>query len=74
MAKSNDGLWVLLWSKRQNAFHVEPVDRMLASNRTAYTGNKGGDYRALHIGYLEEVESMRDSCNQTLAMRARRVA
>lgn len=63
------GMWVLLWSHRQNAFHIEPLQVMLSNNRAAYADNKGGDYRVLHIGYLEDVEATAGACRATLAGR-----
>ena len=65
----NQGLWVLLWSRQQNAFHVEQLDSMLRTNRTAYSENKPGDYRVLHIGYREDVDGLADSCRGTLKSR-----
>lgn len=65
----NQGLWVLLWSKQQNAFHVEPLDSMLKTNREAYSENRPGDYRVLHIGYREDVSDVADSCRGTLKAR-----
>lgn len=72
----NDGLWVLLWSRQQNAFHVEDLTVMLSRNRQAYACNAGGDYRVLHIGYREEVDATAEACRATLQRRgtARRVA
>lgn len=67
------GLWVLLWSQRQNAFHVEPLPSMLARNRAAYADNKPGDYRVLHIGYREEVDATADACRATIQARGKAI-
>lgn len=66
----NDGLWVLLWSRQQNAFHVEELTVMLSRNRQAYARDVGGDYRVLHIGYREEVDATAEACRATLQRRA----
>lgn len=61
----------LLWSHRQNALHIEPLEATLSANRIAYRDNKGGDYRVLFMGEKAEVEKAADAIRHTLAGRDR---
>ncbi len=49
--------WVLLWSRSQNAFHIEPLTRMLDSNRGAFADDRRSDYVVLEIGNRETVDT-----------------
>jgi len=62
--------YVLLWSQRQNALHVEPLERHLSLNRQAYRDNTGGDYRLLFIGTREEVDQAADAIRNTIRERS----
>lgn len=57
---------VLLWSKRQNALHIEPVETMISSNRRAYRDNRSCDYIVLALGPIEEMHKTADACRGTL--------
>jgi hypothetical protein len=61
---------VLLWSRRQNGLHIEPVDRMLTANRAAYREDRPTDYVVLFIGPIEQCEVTADNLRGTLADRA----
>lgn len=61
--------WVLLWSQRQNALHIETLDTMYTNNRNAYRDNRAGDYRLLLIGTREEVDATAESLRNTIANR-----
>lgn len=61
--------WALLWSHKQNALHIEPLERMFSMNRQAYRDNKGGDYRLLLIGTRADVDATADSLRSTMARR-----
>ena len=61
--------WVLLWSARQNALHVETLDRMLASNRTACAEGRACDYVVLFIASRAEVEAGAEKLRPTLIER-----
>lgn len=52
--------WVLLWSQRQNAFHIEPLTRMLDSNRSAFADDRRSDYVVLELGSREAVDAAAD--------------
>lgn len=61
--------YVLLWSRRQNALHIETLERHTSVNRQAYADNRPGDYRLLLIGTRAEVESTEASIRPTLIKR-----
>ena len=62
--------WVLCWSQRQNALHVETLERHASSNREAYAENRAGDYRLLLVGSRDEVDATANSIRATMAQRA----
>jgi len=64
-------LWVLLWSQSQNALHVEPLARMLDSNRAAYAENRRMDYVPLVLGTKDLIQGVANSVRGTLAARDR---
>lgn len=61
--------WVLLWSKDQNALHVEPLERMLSSNREAYKNNRRCGYVPIYIGERGHVDAAAAFCHSTLLNR-----
>jgi len=63
--------WALLWSRSQNCTHVEPVSKMLDTNRRAYANNTAMDYIPLFIGRQDEALAMSRSLRQTLCQRER---
>ncbi len=65
---------VLLWSRRQNALHIEPVEQMLSSNREAYRDDRHGDYIAIAMGPKDQMHAAADACRQTMVARARAFA
>jgi hypothetical protein len=68
----SDRLWALLWSKRQNCLHIEPVDDWLSKNRTAYR-DEGNlmDYHPIYIGDKETCHTTADSVRPTIIARDR---
>ena len=62
-------LWVLCWSQRQNALHIEPLTRHTSLNRAAYADNRPGDYRMLLVGSKAEVDATAASIRPTLIAR-----
>ena len=62
--------WVLLWSKRQNCFHVETVEGWLSKNRVAYRDNATlNDYHPIYIGDKETCHATADSVRSTVIAR-----
>ena len=62
--------YVLLWSQRQNALHIENLAQHTRLNRAAYADNAPGDYRMLLLGTRAEVDATAASIRQTLVQRA----
>lgn len=62
--------YVLLWSQRQNALHIETLEKHTSLNRAAYADNAPGDYRMLLLGTRAEVDATAASIRQTLVQRA----
>jgi hypothetical protein len=58
--------WVLLWSQKQNATHIERLEDMLSSNRKAYRDNRKCDYLPIFIGERGHVEAAALHCSSTL--------
>jgi len=58
--------WVLAWSQRQNALHVETLERHMQLNREACVDNRPGDYRLLRIGTRAEVDATANSIRPAL--------
>lgn len=66
---TND-LFALLWSRRQNALHVEPLERTLSLNRTAYRDNQPiNDYHPIYVGTQDECLKTADAVRSTIASR-----
>jgi hypothetical protein len=61
--------YALLWSRNQNAFHIETVGKMLSNNRTAYLDNRACDYIPIAIGTRETMSEIADACIGTLGKR-----
>lgn len=62
--------WALLWSKRQNCFHIETVEGWLSKNRVAYRDNATlNDYHPIYIGDKETCRETADSVRSTIVAR-----
>ena len=61
--------WVLEWSKRQNAFHIQEVAGMVEKNLNAMLNNQGGDYIVLCVGTRGEVDKQADRFRHYLMQR-----
>lgn len=65
-------LWCLLWSKNQNALHVEPLSTTLETNRQACQGNASlTDYHVVDIGQRERVDATAAMVGAHLSERGR---
>lgn len=59
--------WTLLWSKKQNALHIEPVEHWLSKNRTAYRDDAYlADYHPIYIGSKETCQATADAVRFTI--------
>lgn len=64
-----NGEFALCWSQRQNALHIEPVERMLSNNRGAYADDRASDFIPVYIGTKDECHNAADACRGTMASR-----
>jgi len=63
----------LLWSKRQNCFHIEPLRQLLAKNLAAFFAEKQlNDYHLIGTGTDEEVRQMAEQMRPILTERDQR--
>lgn len=67
------GQYSLLWSKSQNALHVEPVEHTLSVNRQRYLADKAvhDDYIPISFGTRVEVDAEAEVCKGLLSQRER---
>lgn len=65
--------WVLLWSQRQNALHIEPLEKLLSLNRESYRDNEPVYYAPIAVGSLAEMQAAADNIRPTLIQRERQV-
>ena len=61
--------FVLEWSKKQNAFHVQDVDLMMNKNISALIDDRGSDYIVLGIGSREKIDQLADKYRHYIARR-----
>jgi len=61
--------YALLWIQSQNAFHVEPIDVMLQSNRRASAEGRRMDYVPILFGSAEDCREAGRSMRKALASR-----
>lgn len=62
--------WALLWSKRQNCLHIEPVADWLSKNRVAYRDARTlMDYHPIYMGTKDMCHETADSVRSTIAAR-----
>lgn len=64
-------LWVLEWSQRANAFHIQKLEHTLSFNRKLYTENTktSNDYRILHVGTHDECDAAAEAARSTIQTR-----
>lgn len=53
-------LWALLWSKKANCFHVEPLERTASAGRVFFRSNGTNDYLLLSFGSYDAVSAKAD--------------
>jgi len=53
-------LFALLWSKSQNCFHVEPLERTAQSGQRFFRGNLTNDYLLIGFGSEDDIDVMAD--------------
>lgn len=63
---------VLLWSQRDNAMRVLPVEVMLSTNRRAYGDDKPVEYVPIAMGVEGDMYAAAQAVRCTLASRGKR--
>lgn len=71
----NHEIWALLWSKKQNCFHIEPASELCKKNGRAMHGESDlNDYHPVHIGSRQACDIFADLNRDLLVRRERRHA
>ena len=61
---------VLLWSRKQNAFHIETLSSLTKKNVEAFALNRPlNDYHPISIGAREECDKIADKVRPRLVLR-----
>lgn len=69
-----EGLYVLEWSKKQCATHVQKFDDTLKTNRIKYMNDEcANDYIQIAAGSLDEMLKTSESIRKTLQERQERM-
>lgn len=50
----------LLWSKKSNCFHIEPLPATVNNGMRFFTSNKTNDYLVIHVGNRAECNAKAD--------------
>lgn len=53
-------LWALLWSRRANCFHIEPLHKTAESGMRFFRINQANDYLLIAVDSRREIETMAD--------------
>lgn len=62
--------WVLLWSRRQNCFHIEPAGELLEKNALAMVADRPiNDYHPVYMGPREACERAAENSRHLLKKR-----
>lgn len=64
--------YALLWSKKSNGLHVEPLEATIAAGVNAMCENRTTDYVLLAIGSREEVQAKADGLRPEVEKRAKK--
>lgn len=63
--------WNLLWSAKQNAFHIESMNDTLGKNLDAFFAKRHTDYVTLFVGTFDECYEQADHYRPMLDERER---
>jgi len=63
--------WVLEWSQKQNAFHIQPLSASLARSQEMFLENKTHQYITLMVGEKNICEKMADDHRHRLDERSK---
>ena len=63
--------YALLWSKRSNCFHVEPLTDTVAKGRRFFLNDMTNDYLVIGLGTQDEVAQAADALRPYMVQRDR---
>jgi len=62
--------YFLLWSKSQDALHIEPIERTMGINAEHFARNRqANDYMPIAIGTQEQIDAVADVCRKAMLER-----
>lgn len=66
-------VFALLWSRKSNGFHIEPLERTCKSGMRFFLGNMENDYLVLFTGSTDEcsakADELRPICKERTVVR-----
>lgn len=62
-------IYALLWSRKSNGFHIEPLSRSAESGMRFFQGNTTNDYLLIAFGTDDEVSAKADELRPLLVKR-----
>jgi hypothetical protein len=66
----SDKAWSLVWSRKQNCFHIEPLQELLKKNKRAFfDGFALNDYHLICVGTRDQCEEFSRANRQILSER-----
>ncbi len=69
-----DEKWVLEWSQKQNAFHLQPLAKLLSKNQACFIDNTSHSYILLMVGEKDACCRMADSWRDRLDQRTSKLS
>lgn len=70
---SNIKTYALLWSKKSNGLHVEPLEATIAAGLNAMVQNRTTDYVLLAVGEKEDIHAKADAIRPELLNRSKAI-
>jgi len=70
---SNTKTYALLWSKKSNGLHIEPLESTIAAGLNAMVQNRTTDYVLLAVGEKEDMHAKADAIRPELLKRSKAI-
>lgn len=65
-----DETYALLWSRKSNGFHIEPLQRTCESGMQFFRHNQANDYLVIFVGTSDECSTQADELRPICIERA----
>lgn len=65
-------IWVLEWSQRQNAFHIQRAQSAMETNLNSLLSNNKTDYITVMIGSREKCDAVADKARHYIKEREKK--